>query len=80
MSRMERGPIEAASLSYDCFVGEAQGVGIATTCEKPLKSAKSGGMVMSGTARRVGGLATSTLVVRGWMDAHSFSSFMSVAS
>ena len=78
MSRMERGPIEAASLSYVPFVGEAQGVGIATTCEKPLKSVKS--VVMSGTARRVGGLVASTLVVRGWMDAHSFSSFISDAS
>ena len=80
MSRMERGPIEAASLSYVFFVGEADGVGIATTCEKPLKSEKSAGMVMSGTARRVGGLAASTLVVRGWTDAHSFSSSMSEPS
>ena len=80
MSRMERGPIEAASLSYDSFVGEAHGVGIATTCEKPLKSAKSGGMVMSGTARRVGGLAIPMLVVRGWIEALSFSSLMSDAS
>ena len=80
MSRMERGPIEAASLSWERFVGEVDGVGIATTCEKPLKSAKSLGMVMSVTARRVGGRTASTLAERGWMDAHSFSSLMSEPS
>jgi hypothetical protein len=79
MSRIERGPIEAASLSRRFLVGEAAGVGIATTCEKPLKSVS--GMRMSGTARRVGGLVSSLWVERGgWMDPHSLLSSIIEAS